>query len=149
MGTTQTGSGKSIIGYYSRIGALYQAEIGTYDITGIDSYAFNRCTGLLRVYIPNTITSIGSYAFETCYSLSQVIVQTNCRASIGQYAFHNCYSLRHFPNVPNPQFVGGTLGAYSFQNCQSLSKASIVLLLDIIRFIIFSIFSCQYLPTNF
>lgn len=38
----------------------------TFTVTKIGDYAFNRCSGLTSVTIPNSVTGIGNYAFNRC-----------------------------------------------------------------------------------
>ena len=38
----------------------------TYSVTGIGYYAFQDCSDLTSVTIPNSVTNIGEYAFENC-----------------------------------------------------------------------------------
>ena len=38
----------------------------TYSVTSIGGSAFNDCTGLTSITIPNSVTSIGSSAFSDC-----------------------------------------------------------------------------------
>ena len=44
----------------------------TCPVTSIGSYAFNYCTNLTTLIIPNTVTSIGNYAFSGCSGLISV-----------------------------------------------------------------------------
>ena len=52
--------------------ALYQVEIGENCIDRISNYAFLKCIGLLRVYIPDNVKMIGTQAFYYCKSLIEL-----------------------------------------------------------------------------
>ena len=57
----------------------------TYYVVGIGDEAFEKCTGLTSVTIPNSVTSIGNYAFSGCSSLTSVSVPS--RTEIDTPAF--------------------------------------------------------------
>ena len=61
-------------------------------VTSIGDRAFYYCISLTSVEIPDSVTSIGSYAFEDCSSLESVVIGDSV-TSIGSYAFYNCSSL--------------------------------------------------------
>ena len=44
----------------------------TYNVTGIDDYAFYGSSGLTSITIPTSITSIGTSAFSSCTGLTKV-----------------------------------------------------------------------------
>ncbi len=46
-----------------------------YSVTSIRKYAFENCSGLTSITIPNSVTSIGERAFEYCSGLKKVIVK--------------------------------------------------------------------------
>ena len=56
----------------------------------VGNYAFQSCTSLTSVDIPNA-TSIGTHAFINCTSLTSVSFPN--ATSIGQNAFYNCSKL--------------------------------------------------------
>lgn len=96
-------SGENINGFY------FDVKDGKYNLTGYDgnktnlvlpttykgqeysigNSAFNNCSELVSVIIPNNITSIGEYAFNGCSSLTSVTIP-NSVTSIGDYAFYKC-----------------------------------------------------------
>ena len=63
------------------------------NVSTIGNYAFEWCTSLVAVEIPDSVTSIGDYAFEWCESLERLTVG-NGLESIGKWAFYGCDSLK-------------------------------------------------------
>ncbi len=58
----------------------------------INQYAFNNCSSLTSVTIPDSVTSIGNSAFAYCSSLTSITIP-NSVTSIGDSAFSGCMSL--------------------------------------------------------
>ena len=50
------------------------AALGGYPVTSIGSYAFEDCSGLTSVTIPDGVTSIGDYAFYGCSNLAGIYI---------------------------------------------------------------------------
>lgn len=64
----------------------------TYSVTSIGRAAFEECTGLTSITIPNSVTSIDEFAFYGCSGLTTITIP-NSVTSIGEYAFYNCTGL--------------------------------------------------------
>ncbi|MBQ4420942.1 MAG: leucine-rich repeat domain-containing protein [Bacteroidales bacterium] len=86
-------------------------------VTSIGSSAFSGCTGLTSVTIGNSVTSIGEYAFGGCTGLTSVTIP-NSVTSIGNYAFYGCTGLT---SVTIPNSVT-SIGDYAFYNCANLTS---------------------------
>ena len=89
-------------------------------VTNIGEWAFGSCSGLTSVTIPNSVTSIGSYAFSYCSGLTSITIPKSV-SSIGICTFRDCTSLT---SVTIPNSVTN-IGRYAFQRCTSLTSVSI------------------------
>ena len=89
-------------------------------VTTIGGSAFNSCSNLTSVVIPNSVTTIGSCAFSGCSSLTSVVIP-NSVTTIGDYAFSGCSSLT---SVVIPNSVT-TIGSCAFSGCSSLTSVVI------------------------
>lgn len=92
----------------------------TYSVTSIGYAAFEDCSGLTSVSIPNTVTSINYDAFRGCNSLTSVAIP-NSVTSIGEYTFCGCSGLT---SVTIPNSVT-SIGEYAFCDCSNLNYLSI------------------------
>ena len=89
-------------------------------VTSIGIGAFYNCTSLVRIEIPNSVTSIGIRAFDSCTSLKSIVMGTSV-SNVGDYAFYNCTSLESV-------VIGNSvtsIGACAFSGCTSLERIEI------------------------
>ena len=88
--------------------------------TKIGANAFNGCTGLTSVTIPNSVTEIREYAFYDCTSLTSITLP-NSVTKIGELAFRNCTSLT---NLIIPDKVT-SIGVAAFKYCTGITSIEI------------------------
>lgn len=74
------------------------ATLGGKPVVRIGYCAFQFCTTLQKVVIPEGVTVIGSNAFEGCSNLTDVVLPESL-AVIGRFAFWRCWKLENI-NVP-------------------------------------------------
>ena len=96
----------------------YEGEV--YSVTGIGKSAFEGCSGLTSVTIPNSVTSIGQDAFHYCSGLTSIEIP-NSVTSIGGSAFLGCTGLTSI-TIPNSVT---SIGAWAFYGCSGLTSVKV------------------------
>jgi hypothetical protein len=84
-------------------------------VSSVGDYAFNSCSSLNSVTIPDTVTNIGSFAFAFCTSVTHIVIPPSVTA-IGAQAFQNCVGLT---SITIPSAVT-YIGTYAFVSCSNL-----------------------------
>ena len=74
------------IGQYLGSKALKTLNIGN-NVTSIDGYAFQGCSGLTSIDIPDSVTNIGSSAFQGCSGLTSITINATTPPTIGTNVF--------------------------------------------------------------
>lgn len=64
-----------------------------YSVNSIAESAFEGCSSLTAITIPDSVTRIGESAFEGCSSLTSITIPDSVK-SIGVHAFNGCISLK-------------------------------------------------------
>ena len=82
----------------------------------ISPQAFQKCSTLISVVIPNSVTNIGSYAFSSCSSLSSVTIGKNV-TTIGGYAFAWCEN--SLTSITLPENIT-SIASHAFYECDKL-----------------------------
>ena len=91
-----------------------------YSITSIADFAFQNCSGLTSITIPNNVTSIGDNAFFGCTGLTAIEIP-NSVTSIENGTFSGCINLTSV-TIPN----GITsIGIGAFSDCTGLTSITI------------------------
>jgi hypothetical protein len=109
--TNAGGSSVSITKYSGPGGAVtIPTNINNLPVTAIGNYAFDGCTNLVGVTIPDSVTSIGNYAFSGC-GLTSVNLPGSV-TSLGLIPFSDCPVLTAItvdPQNPSYRSVNGVL----------------------------------------
>ena len=114
-----------------------------YTTTSIGKNAFEDCSSLTSITMPNSLTSIGKWGFSWCESLTSIKIPDRVE-SIGKWAFSNCTGLKSITIPDRVESIGdgvfsacsgltsviigqnvASIGEYTFSNCSSLTLITI------------------------
>lgn len=123
QGKVMLGRGDSYDGYTavpaSTEGNLIVPEyIAGYPVVGLNVYAFNGCSKLISITLPNSVTQIRDDAFRNCSRLTSVNIP-NGVTTISAYIFSGCEALRSIELPASVTTLGG--GAFSKTGLEYLS----------------------------
>lgn len=85
--------------------------------TTISTRAFNGCTKITSIVMPDSVTTIGQEAFDSCISLKDVVLSKNIK-TLPDMAFCTCLSLKNI-NLPDGLT---SIGSQCFEGCDSLAE---------------------------
>lgn len=88
--------------------------------TNIGKRAFEECSNMTDIKMPNTITKIGSVAFSSCYALTDMSLP-NTVTELGSWAYSHCRSLTkvHFPKA----LIG--IGLNALVGCENVTSMEV------------------------
>lgn len=89
-------------------------------VTTIGDFAFDDCVSLTSVILPKGLTSIGNDAFDLCVNLTSITIPEGV-TTIGEDAFFECYNLESI-TLPNSLT---TIGNNAFAYCNSLTSVTL------------------------
>lgn len=95
-------------------------KINNIPVRYIGNKAFDYCSDLTIITIPNSVASIGEFAFHLCTELTTVIISNNV-TSIGKYSFFCCRKLTTI-TIPNSVTI---VGEFAFSDCTSLTSVTV------------------------
>ncbi|MDR0633165.1 MAG: leucine-rich repeat domain-containing protein [Holosporales bacterium] len=88
-------------------------------LTTIHSHAFDGCTSLTFVALPDSVEMLWTAAFSNCRSLTRITLGENLQR-VGNNAFYNCSNLE---SIAIPQGVT-SIGEGAFQDCHNLEAVT-------------------------
>ena len=110
-----------ITGYTGKASALsIPSTLGGKKVTTIGVRAFQNCTSIKSVTIPDSVTSIAIYAFQNCSGLTSITIPNGVK-TIEVSTFQNCTGLT---SVTIPKSVT-EIEPQAFLNCDSLKTVTI------------------------
>ena len=126
---TVSNGNATVTGYTGAGGAItIPSTLGGFATQTIGDHAFDNCTNITSVTIPNSVISIGNFAFQNCTNLSSITIPDGV-LYIGDSAFSHCTSLI---SVIIPDGVT-TIEFSTFAHCTSLISVTIPISVTVIQ----------------
>ena len=95
---------------FSNCKALENLDFSQSTFTDVPSKAFNGCSALAKITLPNTLTTIGGYAFYACYSIPQLDLSNTALTTLENYAL---YQMRETTKLLLPDSIS-SIGTHAF-----------------------------------
>ena len=96
------------------------ATLGGCPVTALGRSAFDACSGVTEVVLPDGLLDVGSMAFRGCASLQQAFLPTSV-TTVGTGTFTGCTALRE---VTLPDGLA-SIGNYAFSYCKSVTAVTV------------------------
>lgn len=119
----------------------YLTSVNLAEVTEISANAFEGCSGLTDVTIPNSVNYVFDYAFAGCINLTSIIID-NGVTFIGDFVFQGCTGLTYV-TLPNSITY---IGNYAFDGCMGLTHITIPNSITSLGLLIF--FGCENLSVT-
>ena len=95
---------------FSNCKALENLDFSQSTFTDVPSKAFNGCSTLAKITLPNTLTTIGGYAFYACYGIPQLDLSNTALTTLENYAL---YQMRETTKLSLPDSIS-SIGTHAF-----------------------------------
>ena len=99
------------------IPAAVEHEGTSYPAIAISDYAFQNCTALQSIILPERLQNIGNYAFKNCAALQSINIPQGI-TKIGEQTFYSCAALQSITLPEGLQAIGN----YTFYECTALEN---------------------------
>jgi len=99
---------------------IIPSSLGGYPVTRIGRSAFENCSRLESINIPDSVTSIGDSAFYNCVNLKSITIPDSVKG-IEQFAFAHCTNLIDI-NIPKEVT---SIGKYALYACTNLTNINV------------------------
>lgn len=153
VGEQKDGGGNKLFGYifgaeefkddnWILQNAYIPKDLKTVTITGgttIGQHAFNTCSYIQKIYLPNTLTTLDGQAFRDCRNITYIgkvedetdstngVVIPDSVTSIGGGAFYNCSKIKSFTIPDSVTYIGGDVlvGTAFYENKNNWSSSNL------------------------
>lgn len=95
---------------FSNCKALENLDFSQSTFTDVPSKAFNGCSTLAKITLPDTLTTIGGYAFYACYGIPQLDLSNTALTTLENYAL---YQMRETTKFSLPDSIS-SIGTHAF-----------------------------------